>query len=434
MKLRPFEIGLVAFFAILFSGALLMLKFYTPPPEEGALNLSGPVVIWGTLPDKGISTLLFDLGEADKSFKLVSYRYIPEENFDNEFVNALADQKAPDVILMSQQKLVEHRNRLQSIPYASFPIRDFRDIYIEGAEIFALTDGIYAYPVAVDPLVMYWNRDTFSSHGFLTPPKTWEEIVNNIAPAITERDFNRKIIKSAMAMGENANIKNAFPILSMLLLQSGSALVSEDDNNKYRVNLNNTVSGSSGVFVSSLRFFTNFSSINNTLYNWNRTLPLDQDAFLREDLAIYFGFGSEARNLESKNPNISFDIAEVPQGASSVAKRTYGNFYGFFTPKTAKNKQGAYLVMQTLGNQINAKKIADSLNLAPAHKILLQAGSNDVYGRVIYSSAFNARGWLNPDLDRLNQVFTTATEDISANRKDVESASSDMIVRLGQIY
>ena len=63
---------------------------------------------------------------------------------------------------MSHEKLVEHRSRLQSIPYESFPERDFRNRYIDGASIFAMRDGVYAFPLMVDPLVMYWNRDIFS--------------------------------------------------------------------------------------------------------------------------------------------------------------------------------------------------------------------------------------------------------------------------------
>ncbi len=435
MKLRPFELGLVITFGLLFLVSLILLKTYDPAScaEEGTcVDIGGSVTIWGTLPADSIDGLLTEIREKDESFNSVSYRYVPSENFDQEFLNALADQTPPDLLLMSHEKMAEHRNRLQPVSYENYPIRDFRSRYIDGAEIFALKDGLYAFPIMVDPLMMYWNRDTLSDKGLLTAPKTWEDLVANYAPNLTVRDFNRNIQYSGVAMGEYNNVKNAFPIISMLLLQADSALVLEDDN-KYRVLLDATTNQSTGAFAKSLEFYTGFSSVNNSLYSWNRSFNLDRDRFLSEELAIYFGFGSEGKDLEAKNPNLSFDIAEVPQNLNGN-KRTYGNFYGFFVPKIAKNKTGAFVVMQALSSDANAKKIADGYNMAPVSRSLVTAGSNDLYGRVVYQSVPNTRGWLNPDTDRLNSIMDEEIVAVGANRQSPRDAAGDISVRLGQIY
>ena len=163
-------------------------------------------------------------------------------------------------------------------------------------------------------------------------------------------------------------------------------------------------------------------------------MSLERDSFLSEDLAIYFGLGSEGKDLEIKNPNLSFDISEIPQNLNGGNKRTYGNFYGFFVPKTAKNKNGAFKVIQILTSDTNAKKIANNLNMAPVSRDLVTAGSNDVYGRIIYQSVPNARGWLNPDIDRLNDIMDEEITDVGANRQSSSNAASDILVRLGQIY
>ena len=433
MKLRPFELGLIVLFALLFLVALVLLRTYEPDKDPNAVDPN--VVIWGTLPADTFERVIDEIGDKDSSYRTVSYRYVDPNNFDETFLNALADQKPPDAILMSHEKLVEHRSRLQSIPYESFPERDFRNRYIDGASIFAMRDGVYAFPLMVDPLVMYWNRDIFSDKNFLTPPKTWEEIVNVLAPALTMRDFNRNVQLSTMAMGEYGNVKNAFPVLSTLLLQSGSSFVTEDENNRYEILINDTSEGTlARPLEKVLGFYTGFSNVNNSLYDWNRTLGLDQDRFLSEDLAIYFGYGSEGRGFETKNPNLSFDIAEVPQGNGVTNKRTYGNFYGFFIPKTAKNKAGALRVIETLSQDHYAKIFADSYNMAPVQRSLLSVGSNDVYGRIIYQSAPNARGWLNPDLDRLNKLVQEEVEDINSNRDTVDNTADDISTRLKQIY
>ncbi len=434
MKLRPFELVLVVVFGTLFILALILLRTYKPPVDENTSSIEAGVSIWGTLPAEVFYNVLQKNRETDKAFGNVTYQYVPAENFDQIFIDALADQKAPDLILLAHESLVKHRNRLQPIPYESFPVRDFRNTYIDGAEIFALSDGIYGLPLGVDPLVMYWNRDIFSNKNFIVPPATWEELVNEVVPALTIRDFNRNIERASVAMGEYQNIKNSLPLFSTLLLQGGSAMVTENES-QYVIRLNESLTNPSAEpFSNAATFFTNFSNISNTLYSWNRSLPLDRDMFLSEDLAIYFGLGSEGRVLAAKNPNLNFDIAEVPQGATATTKRTYGLFYSLVMPKTAPNAKGAIAVMQILGSEINAKQLADGYNLAPAHRSLLGQGSNDVYGRIAYLSAPNARGWLNPAINNFSEVLGKMMEDISSNRSDIDSATNDAEMRLRQIY
>ena len=202
MKLRPFELALVAVFGTLFFLALILLRTYTPSADPNVSSLEAGVSIWGTVPEVAFTELLKQISETDPSYKKVSYRYIAPDKFDDVLINALADQKAPDLLFLAHESLVEHRNRLQAINYDTFPMRDFRSLYIDGAEIFALSDGIYALPVAVDPLVMYWNRDMFADNGLLKAPTTWEEVVNQVVPTFTETDNNRNITRSALAMGE----------------------------------------------------------------------------------------------------------------------------------------------------------------------------------------------------------------------------------------
>jgi ABC-type glycerol-3-phosphate transport system substrate-binding protein len=433
MKLRPFELALVVIFGVLLIGALVLLRTYKAPPAEN-VSVVGQVSIWGILPDEAFRSLLTKISETDEGLKKVTYRYIAPEEFDEVLVNALADQTGPDLLLLPHDRLVKHRARLQSVPYEKFPIRDFRTNYIDGATIFALNDGLYGFPVMVDPLVMFWNRDIFSTNGFLTAPTTWEEVVADTVPTITIKDYNRNIERSALAMGEYSNIKNAFPIISLLLLQGGSSLILEDKNS-YLVKLDFMVGDTSGrPFTNAIKFFTNFSNTSNTLYSWNRSLALDRDKFLSEDLALYFGFASEGRELEAKNPNLSFDIAEVPQGEAATIKRTYGQFYALAITKTTDNKTGALTAMQIIGNLANAKQLADSYNMVPVHRNSVAVGSNDVYGRIAYKSAVNARGWLNPDLSKFEGVFKEMLSEINSNRQDIEVSVRDTAVRIQEIY
>lgn len=436
MKLRPFELALVIVFIGLALLALIMLSTFKPKPKtnDGEQPIVGYVSIWGTLPADVINSIIIDLGNKNDAYKKVSYKYYSPDEFDNILVNALADGTGPDLILASQEKLVEMRKRIKPVSYESFPIRNIRDQYLDGAQIFALNDGLYGYPIAVDPLMMYWNRDIFANKELLSAPATWEDLVNSVFPKLIERESDRTIIQSVVAMGEYDNVRNAFGVLSTLLIQGGSETVKVDSNGRYQVKLQMSESGKGDPLRAAADFYTRFSKPSNALYSWNRSFEDDRLEFIAENLAIYFGYGSEGKQLEKLNPNFNFDIAEMPQGAEATVRRTYGKFYAISLLKSSDNMSSASAVMANLAGATLASEIAIKSNMVPAYRSSVLQGSNDTYGRLNYKSATVALGWLNPDLTASNKVFSTMTQDINENRRDLDSAVLDASKRLGNEY
>jgi ABC-type glycerol-3-phosphate transport system substrate-binding protein len=435
MKLRPFELALILIFGGLALAALFILKFYQPEPEpeEELISQIGAVDIWGTLPAAGMNSLLDSLREQSDSYSQINYRYILPEGFDDTLVTALADGEGPDLVLISHEELVPTRPRIQPVSYESFPLRDYKNSYLDGAEIFALADGLYGYPVAVDPLMMYWNRDLLATAGYLTAPKTWEGLINDMFPNLIQRDFDRTINRSVVAMGEYGNVRNAFGLISALLIQQGSRRVVEESEGHYLVLLDQSLDDRDPL-MSTADFYTRFSKPSNTLYSWNRAFENDRLQFIGEDLTFYFGFGSEASEIERLNPNLNFDIAEVPQGEGSTLRRTYGRFYGLSMLKSSDNLQGASIVMLTLGSAENTTKIAQASGMVPPYRTLVQQGSNDTIGRVTYQSAGIALGWLNPGLEASNAHFDTMVRDINENRREISGATADLLSRLRNEY
>jgi ABC-type glycerol-3-phosphate transport system substrate-binding protein len=436
MKLRPFELGLVIIFSLLGVVALLIVSNYQAPPSEAPPGgaIVGSVRIWGTLPQAAVDTVLDQLEEQNEQFRNVSYRYYNPDSFDTRLTNALADRTGPDMILVSHERLVDMRRRIQPISFESFPLRDVKNQYVDGAEIFALDDGLYAFPIAIDPLMMYWNRDMLSTNGFLEAPATWENLVNSVFPEIIERDFNRTVQLSVVAMGEYTNVRNAYGVISALFIQGGSAGVVSDYGGKYSIQLQNRIGGGSDPMRSAVDFYTRFSKPSNTLYSWNRSLPEDRLSFAAEDLALYFGFASEGRQIQKMNPNLNFDIAEVPQDGSATVRRTYGKFYGLSVLNSSDNTAGAFSVLSSFGRQFVADAIAVNSDMTPVYRTSLSAGSNDTYGRVAYRSASIARGWLNPNKAQVDSIFQTMTQDINENRRDLSGAVSDATNRLEMSY
>lgn len=426
--LRPFQIALLTISVLLFFGAIAALALYKPP-TEGQIRIERNVTVWGTLDRSLFSDLLSEIRESDDRFTELTYFQLSEAEFIPEFVDALAEQRGPDLIIISHDQLTELRPKLFAISYEFYPERDFRDQFVEGAEIFMLSDGLYALPFAVDPLVMYWNRDTFSSNNLAFPPRTWEVLRNDTTPKLTRRGGSFDILHGAVAFGEYRNVRNAREILSLLMLQSGSELISEESG-KYSVELSNSTQSDIDPAAASLSFYTEFANPTSPLYSWNRSLQEDRSRFLSADLALYFGYGSEFNELEELNPNLNFDMAEVPQGDGATILRNFGTFYGFAIPIAAPDTGISYQVASILSNPENSKRIADRLDFASVHRSVVAEPSNDPFQVIRNKAALIAHGWLEPNKRATEAAFQTMVEDVTSGRMDVSSAIGDAAQRL----
>lgn len=433
MKMRPFELFLVATFAVLTVVAVALLAMYKPPKDIKEMSISGPVLIWGVLPEETFRSMISDLSKTEPSLGKITYKYVPPERFNEEFVVALADRTNPDIVLLPHEELVKQRGRLAPYTYEQITMRDYRDRYVDGAEIFALRDGVYAVPIAVDPLLLYWNRKMVGNAGFLVPPASWEDLANTVLPALTKRDFDRTIRQSAVAMGEADNVQNIVPIISMLALQAGSEFVSETEE-AYEINIDDSQSGNSTPFTSAVEFYMRFSDPNSKSYSWNRAQPNDREAFTRETLALYFGLASEGKEILDRNPNLDFDVAEVPKGVSVDLRRTYGRFYGLSIVRSASNLEGAYGAMNLLSSPEIGARLAQGFGMAPATKQGLAAGTPDLFGQVAYRAAPIARGWLAPGSVATEVVFSDLVEKTGADRTRLSTIASDGVARLRLEY
>jgi hypothetical protein len=186
--------------------------------------------------------------------------------------------------------------------------------------------------------------------------------------------------------------------------------------------------------MNSLQFYTRFANPGDALYSWNRTKNTDRKEFLAGTLATYFAPGSEIELLRRQNPNLNFDVTEVPQSSGATVRRTYGDFYGFAILRTANNQAGAYRVAQIMSSPQNNLTISNRLNMVPAHRSLVAQGNAAPALQVSYTSALIARGWLNPVFRNTDIVLQQAVEDILADRRSLNQVRSDVLARLRDLY
>jgi ABC-type glycerol-3-phosphate transport system substrate-binding protein len=433
MHIRPFEIALIGVFSILALIGLFFLATYQPEQTDEDRLYGDSMVIWGTLDDRVMNEFLSELSRQNQALEVVSYKEIDPRTFDSEFVNAIAEGRSPDLIILPHTLLVTHRSKLQAISFKTIDERTFRDTYIDGAEIFMRNDGIYGIPFAVDPLVMYWNRDIFSSSGLALPPKTWETLISQTTPAIVRTNDKLEITQSAVAFGEYANVTHAKDILAMLFMQSGNSIVEERESS-YVVTLGRNSDTALSSADAALMFYTQFALPGKSLYTWNRSKNNDRTEFLNGSLAMYFGKGSEIVGLERDNANLNFDVASVPQESNATVRRNYGDFYAFAIPRGSKNISGAYALASLLSRADMVEPLLNGYNLAPVHRISYTGAQSDPFKNVIYQSALISRGWLDPSPRESGDLFRTMVEEITSGRARTKNVIMDAVQGLESLF
>lgn len=414
----PFQIILTSVFALL---AILGLFFFASfQGGGGKKDAVGTVVIWGTLPADAVQGGIDTLSGSRDEYAKVSYVEQPAATFSKTLSDALASGAGPDLVILSQEQLSSERSKLQPIPFSTIPQRDYLDAYLPLFELFLTPEGTYGIPLALDPLVLYYNRATLSSEGVVAAPSTWEAVAG-LAPSVSERTGGGGITKSLIALGEYSNVRNARAILSLLLLQAGTPITS----------------GTRAVFAddaettygatpaqSAISFYAQFADPAKTLYSWNRSLPESRSMFIAGDLALYAGFASELPYLLEANPNLDLDMAAMPNPGTGGTRTTYGVGYAFAIPKAAGNPTGAYYAATALAAPDIAPLIAAGLSMAPALRSSLRAGDNDRFGPVYFPQALIAKGWLSPSPSATDAAFSVMIGDITSGRRDLDEALS----------
>lgn len=135
-----------------------------------------------------------------KPYVTINIRQVRYEEFEDLFVNALADDVAPDIISVHTRELPKYAARLSSMPASvrvanvsvqgqfsketvvqpeQNPMPTYRSIqsnYVSTvADDITIGGNVYGLPLAIDTLAIYYNKDLLDRAGVATPPKTWEE-------------------------------------------------------------------------------------------------------------------------------------------------------------------------------------------------------------------------------------------------------------------
>lgn len=422
--MNNFQTILVAIFLAFFVFGVLIFSGVLKVGGGGnSSGISGKLVIWGTLPNDEVSELFENIGGPDSTFT-VDYIEKNNDTYEQNLIEAFAQDKGPDLFILSPDMIMKNHNFIYTIPYTSHSEKSFTSTFIDGADMLLTKEGILGYPLLSDPLVLYYNKDMLSNAGILFPPKTWDELFD-LTPKLTKKDVDGTIKQSTIALGQYDNVDHAKEILSMMLLQSNNPILTRDDvNNTYRLTIRDSSPDGAYPFEQIVNFFLEFSNPSNVSYTWNRSLPNSMDMFTSNRMAFYVGYASELFKIQDVNPNLSFEPTVVPQTKGTDLKRTYSKMHTIVISKKSKNIASAFALTGLMLEPDFLRELSVRTSLPTNSRTLLAEKQEGSYLPTFFDSTVISRSWLDPNKDSTDIIFKELIENSLSNRVSVTEAIS----------
>lgn len=382
-------------------------------PNAGVIN--GTLTIWG-------------MGESQASFQTilsgfsrfkgltVTYRDFPSaEEYETALLEALATGTGPDIFMIRNDMLPKYKNKLSPLlPTTLNPYR-LSELFPKVVGKNFVGDGqIYALPLSLDTLALFYNRDLLAQHAAFAPA-TWDDLVALI-PKLTTYGPGRLILSPAAAIGGSLkNMENAIGILYLLMAQNSAG--------------KNTAGGpslTSEESLQSIAFYTQFGNAGSAAYTWNNTLPNDLELFTEGKLPIWFGYASAIPEIKARSPFLDFRVVPVPQLKGATKKVSFPRYFGFGVSRQSPNQSLAWEFILELTTQPgNARTYSAQTGRPPALFQIMSDYKDNPELSVFTGQSFLADSWIvgNPLLS--DAYVSRMIESVNGGSQTLEQAAQE---------
>lgn len=396
---------------------------------------------WGVYDDRqGFSTVLSAFQRIEQGIK-INYRQFSYEDYEKALIDALAAGTGPDLVMIHHTWLAKHRDKLAPMPDSSgskeivYPTAiDFQNQFVDIAyKDLVFENKIYAIPLYVDTLAIFYNKDMLNTAQITRPPKDWEEFSKDVE-LLTKFDSNGNIIQAGAAIGTSENINRSTDILSALFLQNGTKMTNTGNTNATFTRSVNSVR----VGENALEYYTDFANPKKAVYAWNDSQHYSIDAFIEGKVAMMLNYSHQIPVVRGRFERLNFSIAPLPQFSELDAKN-YANYFAVGASNQSKNKAAAWRFLNFLASKDGSMAYVSKTNRPSARRDIIDLQRNDPQLGVFAVQALSAKSWFQVDNNAIDHIFADMVDDVNLGRASVRSALraaeskiSVLMTKLGQ--
>jgi len=346
----------------------------------------------------------------------IEYKKFRYEEYENELLNAWAEDRGPDIFSIQNTWLKKYQTKLtpmpaqitmaymvetgtiqkQTVPQLqttqSLTIKDLKNNFADVvASDVVLDDGkIYGLPLSIDTLALFYNRDLLNSAGIIGAPSYWNKEFQQNVKKLTKQDPKKGIVQSGVALGTSKNVSRFSDILSVLMMQNGAVMTTSD-----QVTFNSIPDNNSNYNpgLEALRFYTDFANPNKEVYSWSNDMPNSLEAFTSGNLAMFFGYSFDIPLIRAQAPKLNFGIAKLPQIEGNSLSINFANYWVDSVSKKSQHPNEAWDFVQFLTKEENAKIYLAKTKKPTALKSLISSQKDDEDLGVFAEQILSAKSW-----------------------------------------
>ena len=359
--------------------------------------------IWGVFDEPEVfQELIADYQKQNRHIS-INYQKKTFADYEKELINAFAADQGPDIWLMHNTWLPKHKDKIMEMPAELLSFSVFRETFVDVVEKDLTIDNkIYALPLFVDTLALFYNKDILNSAGISSPPETWKELISDLDKLVKRNQWGG-IEQAGIALGTAENINRSTDILALLMLQNGTDIFDKNSED-------------------ALRFYTDFANPSKRTYTWNRQMPYSVDAFTEGKTAMMINYSHHIATIKDKATYLNFGISFMPQLKDRKFDIDYANYWGFTVSKKSKAINEAWKFILYLAQEENAKKYLEKTKQPTGHRDLVEWQKDDLELGVFAKQSLTARTWYQADSSAIETILANAIEDVVLGKATISKA------------
>jgi ABC-type glycerol-3-phosphate transport system substrate-binding protein len=398
------------------------------------ISAHGTIKVWG-FDDESVYKYSSFIKDFNSKYPKITIEYTQKspQNYERELLNALASGQGPDVFPIYHTWVSGYQDKIAPLPSNLMSLKEYNDTFVDVAAQDLVADGnIWALPLYVDTLALYWNKDFFNAAGIAQPPITWDKFLEAVK-TLTSKDPNGNIVRAGAALGTSANVDYASDILSLLMLQNGTTMV-DSQSGKFVFNKIGTEGGVDyKPGEDALRFYTNFANPQKEVYTWNSLMGNSLDAFLAGQAAMMINYSSAASKISQKAPYLNFAVAPMPQIKEGGVAVNYADYWGEAVGVASKNQQAAWFFVLWRAGSDAQKNYLQLVKKPASRRDIVTWQKNDPTLGVFASQALSARSWPQFDHVAINDTFAQMIDSVVTGQATIAEALDRAVNQLNSL-
>lgn len=348
----------------------------------------------------------------------ILYTEVSFADYERKLIDALAAGSGPDIVLIDHTWVAKHAGKLVPMPTEKLSgykaplmtVKEFQDQYVDvAANDLIAHNRIYALPLYVDTLALYYNKDLFNAAGITMPPTNWDEFNADVAQ-LTKIDVSGNIVQSGAAIGTARNINRSTDILMALMLQSGVQMTNADNTSATFTRSVDNLNVGEGA----LRYYTDFANTDKQTYCWNNSQHYSIDAFIEGKTAMMFNYAHQVENIKAKAPRLNFSAAPmpIPSGAAPI---TYANYWAPAVTINSLHPNEAWMFVAYLASKEGALDYLSATGRPAARRDIIDIQQGDPDLGIFARQALTAHSWYQADNTAIEGIFADMIEKVNFN-------------------